>query len=54
MIDIPFVVFLLLLALMLGVAIMWDFRRRVRVARNRRERELREVMRETIRDPAQG
>ena len=50
MIDIPFVTFLILLALMLGFAVLLDFRRR-RLTRGRRESALLQAMRETIGDP---
>ena len=50
MIDIPFTTFLVLLALMFGLAVLLDFRRR-RVTRGQRESELRQAMRDTIRDP---
>jgi hypothetical protein len=52
MIDIPFAMFLTLLALAIGLGVALDFRRRRRVARDRRESEYRGVMGETVpRDP---
>lgn len=51
MIDVPFAMFLALLALMFGLAVLLDFRRRLRVTRGRRENDLRQAMRETMGDP---
>ena len=44
MIDIPLTVYLALIALMFGSAIAFDYRRRARVANDRRERDLRAAM----------
>lgn len=55
MIDIPFAMFLMLLALTIGLSVALDFRRRRRVTRDRRESEYRGVIRETLpRDPPPG
>ena len=48
MIDAPFAVFLVLLALVLGLAVAFDFRRRARRESDRRDRELREAIGDTL------
>jgi hypothetical protein len=48
MIDAPFAVFLVLLALVLGLAVAFDFHRRARRESDRRDRDLREAMGDTL------